>query len=477
MSCKPIYKPTYDLPKKEALDQIKTNLNLIVSQYKSKALDFALKFKNITGVDLTPSSDLSVLNKNDVVESNETASKVLPSVSTNPNKVNQTTSKNVKATTAKRDISPGVASVTVKGKTATGEATEVELKSSSGTNSAWRVNFIVNKLGVDNVDKIGATSIPESDYGYKVRADQPWGYHWKNCRPPGLHESARRAAEWQSIKDPIIRFGDKDRKDQAWTIEEVLPIDKDIYTDYIQETTWQKSEGDRQEFFACMYLVYKSETSERFSIPQQGFEFRPKEGEVEIPLYNHFDEGPFPRNRGELVIDKPYRPANKGIVSAWGAYQYTVDTWQDDMEYMLPGSIAQNPSWAYPWFAPIKYENAARIWKAKDVWGEIRSLELPNSPFHMSQKAAVLYMFNHRPVIKNTFIQKYAEIRSLNPNVQDSVELFYLTWEDKQNGKTSWLTNDTLETGKLGYKISSPLFNSGIAIKDLPPQFIHKQVT
>jgi hypothetical protein len=477
MSCKPIIKPTYDLPKKEALDQIKVNLDLIVSQYKSKANDFISKFKNLTGIDLAPQIDMTSVNKNDTSEANETASKVQPSVATNPNTTKTTPSKTVKAITPKRDVSPGVASVTIKGKTATGEAKEVELKSASGVNSAWRVNFIVNKLGVENVDKIGTTSIPESEYGYKVKSDQPWGYHWKDCRPPGLHLSARRAAEWQAIKDPIRKFGDKNKKDQAWTIEEVLPIDRDLYFDAVTATTWQKSDGDREEFFECLYLIYKAETSERFSIPQQNFDFRPKEGEVEIPLYNHFDEGPFPRRKGDLVIDTPYRPKDKTIISVWGAYQYTVDTWQDDMEYMYPGLIRQNPSWAYPWFAPIKYENAARLWKAKDIWGEIRSLELPNSPFHMSQKAAVLYMFNHRPVIKNAFITRYVQIRTENANITDSMELFYITWEDKQDGKTSWLTSSTLETGKLGYKISSPLFNAGIAIKGLPPQFIHKQVT
>jgi hypothetical protein len=287
------------------------------------------------------------------------------------------------------------------------------------------------------------------------------------------------------VPDPIRRFGHPEYKDGTLDIPEVIEPSKDLYLDYIPNTGWEKSEWDRDEFYKVCYAVHLIETGGYFGIPQNNFDFRPLENAPEIPLFNHFDDGPFypdapSRKRGSLTITTKHRPPDREARSVWGAYQYISDVWQEDMEIMLPGIFRQHPDWVYPWFAPLKYENAARLWRFKDTWNIIRGMEAGLTGYlHISQKASVMYMFNHRPVIAGGFLQKFLQVKALNiANTQNVVEIFYLTWEDKIDNKTSWLPRTEVDTGQLGYKISRQFLtvaDSGSG--PLPPQFIHKQVS
>lgn len=484
MTCRSIRKPGSDLSNLDALNQVQKNLDKIYNEYIKR------QQQRIAALGTTDDLDVSFLlydiNSEDINERSNTeqvdlAASVPSTLNPNIQKRNITTVVPIK--NVNYSNTPNVSVVNIPAITQSGEATQGTIDIRDGINSRWRANFIVKSLGLENIDKI-TPSTPQVDIGYQINKDKPWGPTWGKCRPPGLHANARMPSKKGGVADPIRRFGHPEYKDDLLSIPEILAPNEDIYLDKIENDGWEKTEEDRDHFYKVCYAVHKIETGLYFGIPQNDFDFRPRQNDIERPLFNHFDDGPFypedqTRKRGSLVIDTNYRPEGREPRSVWGAYQYISDVWQEDMELMLPGIFAQHPDWVYPWFAPVKYENAARLWRFKDMWNTIRKMEIGlDGKLHLAQKASVMYMFNHRPVITNLFLSRFSEIVLDNiDRTRDVVELFYLTWEDKLDGKTSWLPREEVDTGRLGYSISRQfLASDDLSIVALPPQFIHKQV-
>lgn len=390
------------------------------------------------------------------------------------------------------NFTPAQSSVTVPAVDASGRQTTATIKSSDGSNSRWRVNFLYKSVGLENIDKLQPTQPIQEDY--EIDPNKPWGPHWTKCRPPGLHKNARRCAKKNAVENMPQKFGDSRYKDPRYTIPEVIKLEEDLYDTFVTPTTgWQKTPEDKEEFWLAANAVFALETAGYVSIPQFDFDYRPNQNELERPLFNHFDEGDlYPidpnRKRGKLVIDEKFRKINpqtgapyRANRSVWGSWQYTSDTWQEDMEIMIPGVFRQRPEWVYVWLAPVRYEIGARLWRYKDIWDEVRSLEVgyPDK-LHLAQKASLMYMFNHQPVIRSSFQAHFPVIRALNPQIQSVVEMFYVAWEHKTNGKTTWIPpgdNTNYETGHLGYLIGKRNYEKGVVVKSLDTRFRHNDVT